>query len=104
MRVETRRESGESESRDKREREKKINKILNAYAIVTVHVCTVTVAIVHKCTILHPLMWVFFCSNCVKLATFFILHNYTSTDAIALKLFGYIPTLSLSLSLSLHKT
>ena len=60
----------------------------------------VTVAIVHKCTILHPLMWVFFCSNCVKLATFFILHNYTSTDAIALKLFGYIPTLSLSL----HKT
>ena len=58
MRVETRRESGESESesRDKREREKKINKILNAYAIVTVHVCTVTVAIVHKCTILHPLM------------------------------------------------
>ena len=56
MRVETRRESGESESRDKRERQKKINKILNAYAIVTVHVCTVTVAIVHKCTILHPLM------------------------------------------------
>ena len=45
----------------------------------------VTVAIVHKCTILHSLMWVFFCSNCVKLATFFILHNYTSTDVIALK-------------------
>ena len=39
MRVETRRESGESESesesRDKRER--KTNKILNAYATVTVH-------------------------------------------------------------------
>ena len=39
MRVETRRESGESESesesRDKRER--KTNKILNAYATVTLH-------------------------------------------------------------------
>ena len=44
----------------------------------------VTVAIVHKCTILHPLMWVFFCSNCAELTTFFILHNYTSTDVITL--------------------
>ena len=37
-----------------REREKKarteINKIINAHATVTVHICTVTVAIVHKCT------------------------------------------------------
>ena len=49
------------------------------------HICTVTVAIVQKCTILHLLMWVFFCSNCVKLVTFSILHNYTSIDVIALK-------------------
>ena len=42
------------------EREKKvrteINKIINTHAIVTVHICTVTVAIVHKCTIMHKLV------------------------------------------------
>ena len=45
-----------------------ITKILNAIAIVTMHICTVTVAIVHLCTILHPPMWVFFFfwSKCVK--------------------------------------
>ena len=85
MRVETKRESGESESESIAKREKKTNKILNGHAIVTVHICTVTVAIVHKCTILYSLMWVFFCSNYVKLATFSILHNYTSTGVIALK-------------------
>ena len=40
--------------RDK-EREE-IIKIINASATVTVHICTITVAIVHLCTILHPLM------------------------------------------------
>ena len=59
MRAETRRESGESESESKYKREKKINKILNAEVTVTVHICTVTVAIV-QCTILHPLMLIFF--------------------------------------------
>ena len=34
----------------------KNTKILNARAIVTVHICTVTVALVHLCTILHPLI------------------------------------------------
>ena len=72
------------------EREKKgrteINIITNAHTTVTVHICTVTVAIVHictvtvaivhKCTIMYKLMWAFFCSNCVKLSTFSILHNY----------------------------
>ena len=38
----------------------KINKIINTHATVTVHICTVTVAIVHKYTIMHKLMWVFF--------------------------------------------
>ena len=47
----------------------------------------VTVAIVHKCTIMHKLVWVFFCSNCVKLTTFFILHNYAQADVIALNSF-----------------
>ena len=51
-------------SRDKRE--KKINKIINASAIVTVHICIFTVAIMHLCTFLHPLMWVFFWSKCVN--------------------------------------
>ena len=70
------------------EREKKvrteINKIINTHTTVTVHICMVTIAIVHKCTIMHKLVWVFFCSNCVKLATFSILHNYAQADVIAL--------------------
>ena len=41
----------ESNQRDKEKEREKIIKILNASA---------TVAIVHKCTILHPLIWVFF--------------------------------------------
>ena len=43
-----------------------------------------TVAIVHKCTILHPLMWVFFEPNCVKGLPFSILQNYPLVDVIAL--------------------
>ena len=46
-------------SNERQEREK-INKIINASATITVHICTVTVAIMHLCTFLHPLMWVFF--------------------------------------------
>ena len=42
------------------EREKKVgtkmNIISNAHATVTVHICTVTVAIVHKYTIMHKLV------------------------------------------------
>ena len=42
------------------EREKKvrteINKIINTHALITVHICTVTVAIVHKCTIMYKLV------------------------------------------------
>ena len=53
-------------------------------ATVIVHICTINVAIVHKCTILHPLMWVFFCSKSVKWAIFFILQNFALTDAVAL--------------------
>ena len=55
---------------EKRERKKgaklEIIKILNARAAITVHICTVIVAIVHLCTILHPLMWVFFWLKCVE--------------------------------------
>ena len=51
------------------EREKKmrteINIITNAHATVTVHICMVTVAIVHKCTIMHKLMWVVFFAQIV---------------------------------------
>ena len=69
------------------EREKnvrtEINKIINTHATVTMHICTVTVAIMHKCTIMHKLVWVFFYSNCVKLITFSILHNYAQADVIA---------------------
>ena len=44
----------------------------------------ITVAIVYLYTSLHPLMWVFFCSKCVKLVTFSILHIYAHTDGDAL--------------------
>ena len=46
----------ESNQRDKEKEREKIIKILNASVIVTMHICTVTIVIVHKCTILHPLM------------------------------------------------
>ena len=61
-------EWGESESnqRDREKEREKTNKIIIASAIVIMYICTVAIAIVHKCTILHPLMWVFFCSKCAK--------------------------------------
>ena len=68
----------------KRRREKKLIKKINGSATVTVHICTVTVAMVHKCTIMHPLMWVFFGSKCVKRLHFSILQNYPPADVIAL--------------------
>ena len=63
------------EKREKKRSELEIIKILNARAIVTVHICTVTIALVHLCTILHLLIWVFFCSKCVKSVTFSILQD-----------------------------
>ena len=64
--------------------EREINKIINTHAIVTVHIYTITVAIVYLYTSLHPLMWVIFWSNCVEVVTFFILHNYAPVDVIGL--------------------
>ena len=65
-------------------REKKTNKIMNTHAIVTVHICTIVIAIVHKCTILHSLMWMFFGLKCIKRLPFFILQKFTQSDIIAL--------------------
>ena len=61
-----------------------INKIINTHATLIVHICTVTVVIVYLYTSLHPLMWMIFCSNCVKVVTFSILHIYAQADVIAL--------------------
>ena len=47
-------------------------------------ICTVTVVIVHKCTILHPLMRVFFGQKCVKRLHFSILQKFKQSDVIAL--------------------
>ena len=71
--------------KEKKRSESKTIKILNTHATVAVHICTVTVVIVHKCTIMHKLVWVFFYLNCVKLTTFSILYNYTQADVIALR-------------------
>ena len=54
----------------------KNTKILNARVTVTVHICTSycsTYAFIHN---LHPLMWVFFCSKCVKRTSFCILQDF----------------------------
>ena len=56
----------DGEEREKKRSKLEIIKIMYRRATVTVHICTVTVAFVHLCTILHPLMWVFFWSKCVK--------------------------------------
>ena len=53
-------------------------------------------------TSLHPLMWVIFWSNCVEVVTFFILHIYVQTDAIALIVVSHTcRTLELGLTLLL---
>ena len=65
----------------------KITKILNVSAIVTVHICTVTVAIMHLCTFLHPLIWVFFWPKCVNFRVFCILQDFAPTNVDALRVF-----------------
>ena len=57
--------------REKKRCKCEINKIINTHVIVIMHTYTVTVAIVYLYTSLHPLIWVIFCSNCVKVVTFF---------------------------------
>ena len=63
-----------------KEGEKK-RKIINVRVIVTVHICIDTVTLVYKCTVLHPLTWVFFFgSNCVKWNVFSVVRDFTFTD------------------------
>ena len=71
-------------TKETKRRREKIIKILNASATITVHICMITVAIMHKCTILHPLLWVFFWPKCVKGITFFILQYFTQANGVAL--------------------
>ena len=61
----------------------KINKIRIYTAIVTVHICTVTVANVYICTIIEGLMWSKFKRYCVNFVSFSILHIFTSIDVNA---------------------
>ena len=69
----------DNQTRDDRGERKKY-KIINISAIVTVYIC---IAIVHKCIILHPLMWVLFGPKCVKILHFSILQKSTQSDVIA---------------------
>ena len=46
-------------------------KIIDGRATVIMLICIVIVAIMHKCTILHPLMLLFFCVKMCKMGTFF---------------------------------
>ena len=59
-------------------------KTLVCKATVTMHICTVTIALLYICTILQTLMWVFFWLKCVKLTTFCILHNFATSKVVAL--------------------
>ena len=61
------------EKKRERERggERKNNKILNARATITVHICTVTVANVQICTLLEALMLSIFETKCIKFVSFF---------------------------------
>ena len=74
----------ESNQRDREKEREKMIKLLNASVTVTVHICTVSIVIVHKYTILHPLMWVVFWPKYVKWVIFSILQNFTQADGVAL--------------------
>ena len=72
QRVSSLKEKGEREVRWRKKRdERKKYKIIICTATVTVHIRTVTVAMVHKRTILHAMMWVFFWAKLYKRSTFF---------------------------------
>ena len=51
---------------------------------------------------MHKLVWVFFCSNCVKLITFSILHNYAQADVIALKSYVIYINIAFTIHLISH--
>ena len=65
---------GERESNKARERREKKYKIIDRRSTGIVHICTVTVAIVNKCIILHSLMWIFFAQN-VKIEQLFLFYK-----------------------------
>ena len=66
--------------------------IFYARTTVTMHIYTITIVLVHLCTILHSLIWVFFfffISKCAYLNTFSILHYFSLTNASALMFINY---------------
>ena len=63
------RESEVRATERQREREKLLKYLCKCYSNRAL--CTVTVVIVHKCIILHPLMWVLFWAKMCKSTTFF---------------------------------
>ena len=76
---------------EKREKKKgakcEINKILICKATVTVHICTIIVAFCIYAQFCKYWCECFFFLGlkCVKLTTFYILHNFTTSDAVTLK-------------------
>ena len=67
----------------KKEAKLEIIKILVCKGTVTVHICTVTVVLLHLCAILHQLIF-FFLLKCAKWTTFYILQDFTTTNVVAL--------------------
>ena len=69
-----------------REEREKIVKKLYAHATIPVYIYTSTVVTCIYTQVCTGWCESFFCSYCVKWAPFSILHNFTSTDVIALRM------------------
>ena len=79
------RQKGESEKlREWGEGERNKSKILDTWSIVAVHICTVTITNVQIYTLLETLMLSIFEVKYVKMISFSVIHNFTSTDVDAL--------------------
>ena len=79
------RQKGESEKlREWGEGERNKSKILDTWSTVAVHICMVTITNVQICTLLETLMLSIFEVKYVKMISFSIIHNFTSTDVDAL--------------------
>ena len=76
----------DGEEREKKGAKCEINKILICKATVTVHICTIIVAFCIYAQFCKYWCECFFSwLKCVKLITFYILHNFTTSNAVALK-------------------
>ena len=83
---------------------KKNTKILYAQATISVYICTITVELVHLCTIFNLLMWCFLGQN-VHISTLFLFCTILHVSALTLckgSLVNNVCTQSLIVNLLIH--